>query len=55
MDEYGSSFITIEDDEGNEFELEQLDTLEYSAASTVSSSPRICRRTTPITAISSFA
>ena len=30
MDEYGSSFITIEDDEGNEFELEQLDTLEYS-------------------------
>ena len=30
MDEdYGASFITIEDDEGNEIELEVLDTLEY--------------------------
>lgn len=30
MDEdFGGSFITIEDDEGNEIELEVLDTLEY--------------------------
>ena len=30
MDEdFGASFITIEDDEGNEIELEVLDTLEY--------------------------
>jgi uncharacterized protein YrzB (UPF0473 family) len=28
-DEYGSDYITIEDDEGNEFELEHLDTLEF--------------------------
>lgn len=27
-EEYGSDFITITDDEGNEFELEHLDTLE---------------------------
>ena len=30
MDQYGSDFITIVDDEGNEFELEVLSTLEYS-------------------------
>lgn len=29
-EEYGGSFITIEDEEGNEFELEQVDSLEYS-------------------------
>ncbi|MCD8117618.1 MAG: DUF1292 domain-containing protein [Oscillospiraceae bacterium] len=28
-DEFGASYITIEDDEGNEFELEHLGTLEY--------------------------
>jgi uncharacterized protein YrzB (UPF0473 family) len=27
-EEYGSDYITITDDEGNEFELEHLDTLE---------------------------
>ena len=27
--EFGASFITIEDDEGNEFELEHLNTLEF--------------------------
>ena len=27
--EYGASYITIEDDEGNEFELEHLDTLQF--------------------------
>ncbi len=30
MDEdYGASFINIEDDEGNQFELEHLDTFEF--------------------------
>ncbi len=29
-EEYGSDYITISDDEGNEFELEHLDTLEYN-------------------------
>ena len=30
MDEdFGASFITIEDDEGNEFELEHLNTLQF--------------------------
>ncbi len=29
-DQYGSDFITITDDEGNEFELEVLSTLEYN-------------------------
>lgn len=28
-EEYGSDFITLTDDEGNEFELEYLDTVEY--------------------------
>jgi len=29
-EEYGSDYITITDDEGNEFELELLDTIEYN-------------------------
>ena len=28
--EYGADFITITDEDGNEFELEHLDTLEYN-------------------------
>jgi hypothetical protein len=28
-DEFGSTYITITDDEGNEYELEHLDTIEY--------------------------
>ena len=28
-EEYGPDFVTVTDDEGNEFELEHLDTLEY--------------------------
>ena len=28
-EDFGASFITIEDDEGNEFELEHLSTLEF--------------------------
>ncbi len=31
-DGYGANYITIEDDEGQEFELEQLDTLECNGA-----------------------
>ena len=30
MDQYGSDFLTIVDDDGNEFELEVLSTLEYN-------------------------
>ena len=30
MDQYGSDFITITDDEGKEYELEVLNTLEYN-------------------------
>lgn len=29
-DEYGNDFITLTDEEGNEIELEHLDTLEYN-------------------------
>jgi hypothetical protein len=31
MDDYGNDFITIKDDEDNEFTLEHLDTLEYKS------------------------
>jgi len=30
MDQYGSDYITIVDDDGNEYELEVLTTLEYN-------------------------
>lgn len=30
MDQYGSDFITIVDDDGNEYELEILNTVEYN-------------------------
>ncbi|MCC8122375.1 MAG: DUF1292 domain-containing protein, partial [Oscillospiraceae bacterium] len=29
-DEFGADFITITDEDGNEFELEHLETLEYN-------------------------
>lgn len=29
-EDYGSNFITVTDDEGNEFELEHLDTIQYN-------------------------
>ena len=29
-EEYGADFVTITDEDGNEFELEHLDTLEYN-------------------------
>ena len=31
-EEYGSDYISITDDNGNEFELEHLDTIEYGGA-----------------------
>ena len=31
-EEFGASFITIEDDEGNTFELEHLNTIEFEGA-----------------------
>lgn len=31
-EEFGASFITIEDDEGNEFELEHLGTVEFEGS-----------------------
>ena len=32
-EEFGSDFITISDEEGNEFELERLDVIEFEGAS----------------------
>ena len=32
MDQYGSDFLTIVDDDGNELELEVLSTLEYNGS-----------------------
>ena len=29
-EEYGADFVTVTDEDGNEFELEHLDTLEYN-------------------------
>ena len=51
----GSNYITIEDEDGSEFELEQISTLEYRARNTACSSPRIWTRTTRITGTSSSA
>lgn len=31
-DQYGNDFISVTDDDGNEFELEHLDTIEYNGA-----------------------
>jgi uncharacterized protein YrzB (UPF0473 family) len=33
IDRYGSDFITIEDEDGTEYELEVLDTIEYNGSS----------------------
>ena len=38
-DEYGSDFITITDEDGNEFEVEVLSTVEYNGASYMAVSP----------------
>ena len=39
MDQYGSDFITIVDDEGNEYELEVLCELEYNGNTYLAVSP----------------
>ena len=38
-DQYGSDFITIVDDDGAEYELEVLSTLEYNGASYIAAIP----------------
>ena len=38
-DEYGSDFITITDEDGNEFEVEVLSTVEYNGASSMAVIP----------------
>ena len=38
-DQYGSDFITITDDEGTEYELEVLSTVEYNGASYIAAVP----------------
>ena len=38
-DQFGSDFITITDDSGNEYELEVLSTLEYNGASYIAAIP----------------
>ena len=38
-DQYGSDFITIVDDDGTEYELEVLSTVEYNGASYIAAIP----------------
>ncbi len=38
-EEYGANFITVVDDEGNEIELEYLDTIEYNGQTYLSFFP----------------
>lgn len=38
-EEYGANFITVTDDDGNEFELEHLDTIEYNGQTYLAFSP----------------
>ena len=40
-EEYGADFITITDEDGNEFELEHLDTLEYNGETYMSFFPTV--------------
>ena len=37
-EEFGPDFITVTDEDGNEFELEHLDTIEYNGGTQPSSS-----------------
>ena len=39
MDQYGSDFLSIADDDGNEYELEVLSTLEYNGCTYLAVSP----------------
>lgn len=49
--EFGNDFMTIIDDDGNEFNLELLDTIDYNGETFPHFSRRIWTRTTPITAL----
>ena len=40
-EEYGANFITVTDDEGNEFELEHLDTLELGGTTYMAFFPAV--------------
>lgn len=56
MDEgYGSNYITIEDEDGSEFELEQISTLEYRGAEYSLFLPADMDEDDPITGTSSSA
>lgn len=44
---YGSDYITISDDEGHEYELEVLNTLEYNGCSYLAVLPAECDATDP--------
>ena len=50
-EDFGNDFITIIDDDGNEFNLELLDTIDYNGE-TFSACRRTWTRTIPITALS---
>lgn len=40
-EEYGANFITVTDDEGNEYELEHLDTIEYNGTTYLAFFPAV--------------
>ncbi len=44
-EEYGPDFITVTDEDGNEFELEHLDTLEYNGETYMAFPPSRTART----------
>lgn len=45
-DDYGSDFITVTDEDGNDFELEHLGTLEYKGSTYMAFVRRIWMRRT---------
>ena len=51
-EEFGSDFVTIIDDDGQEFELEVLDTMDYNGGTFMAFLPATWKRTTPITVLS---
>ena len=40
-EEYGANFITVTDEEGNEFELEHLDTIEFNGTTYMAFFPAV--------------
>lgn len=44
-EEFGNDYITLTDDEGNEFELEHLDTLEYNDETYMAFTPVLAEET----------